>query len=120
MSWLPRALGVLTAAYGASTLVRPAILAGPAGLAQGGPTAPVDVLIRAIGVRDIAVGVLMATSTGRTQQLATGARIAADLGDAVTWAVNPGIDPDARRKTIGVAVGWAALNAIGLLAARRG
>ena len=119
MSWFPRTLGVLTAAYGASTLVRPAILTKPAGLAQGGPAAPVDVLVRAVGVRDIAVGVLMAVSSGRTQRLAVGARIAADLGDAVTWAVNPGIDTDARRKTIAVAVGWAALNALGLLTTRR-
>jgi hypothetical protein len=119
MSWLPRTLGVLTAAYGLATLVRPAILSGPAGLAQGEPPAPVGILVRAVGVRDIASGVAIAVTSGRAQQVALVARIASDLGDALTWAANPSVESSARTKTIAVGVGWGALNALGLLVARR-
>jgi hypothetical protein len=119
MTWLPRTLGVLTAAYGLATLVRPAILARPSGLSAGEPPAAVSTLVRAVGVRDIASGVAMAVSSGRAQRIAVGARIVADLGDAVTWAFSSSPDPGARRKTIAVGVGWAALNAIGLAAVRR-
>jgi len=119
MTWLPRTLGVLTAAYGLATLVRPAILAKPSGLSAGEPPPSVSTLVRAVGVRDIAGGVAMAVSSGRAQRIAVGARIAADLGDAVTWAFSSSPDPAARRRTIAVGVGWAALNAIGLAAIRR-
>lgn len=118
MSWLPRTLGVLTAAYGVSTLVRPAIFAAPAGLSHGEPPSPVGILVRAVGLRDVANGVVMAVSTGRAQRLAIGARIAADLGDAVTFALSQNSDPAGRRKAIMVGVGWGALNALGLLASR--
>jgi hypothetical protein len=119
MTWLPRTLGVLTAAYGLATLVRPALLATPSGLSTGEPPAPVSALVRAVGVRDIASGVAIAVSSGRAQRIALGARIAADLGDALTWSFSSAPDPAARRKTIVVGVGWAALNALGLAAVRR-
>lgn len=119
MTWLPRTLGVLTAAYGLATLVRPAILAKPSGLSTGEPSSPVSTLVRAVGVRDIASGVAVAVSSGRAQQLALGARIAADLGDAVTWAFSSAPDSAERRKTIAVGVGWAALNAVALATTRR-
>jgi hypothetical protein len=114
MTWLPRALGVLTAGYGLATLIRPAILAKPAGLSAGEPTAAVSTLVRAVGVRDIASGVAMALATGRAQRIAVGVRIAADLGDVVTWAFSSSPDRSQRRKTIVVGAGWAALNAVGL------
>ena len=117
MSWIPRALGALTAAYGLTTLARPGVLTRPSGL--GEPSTPVGILVRAVGVRDIANGMAMALApAGPAQQVAVGARIASDLGDALTWALSQP-DPAARRKTIGVALGWAGLNALGLLAARR-
>jgi hypothetical protein len=119
MTWLPRTLGVLTAAYGLATLIRPAILAKPSGLSAGEPPASVATLVRAVGVRDVASGVAMAVSTGRAQRIAVAVRIAADLGDAATWAFGSSVDPAARRKTIAVGAGWAALNAIGLATIRR-
>lgn len=120
MTWLPRTLGVLTAAYGLSTLVRPAIFAKPAGLSGSEPPAPVGILVRAVGVRDLANGVAMAAApAGPALQLAIAARIAGDVGDAVTFALSPNEDPQARRKAIGVGLGWGALNVLGLLAARR-
>jgi hypothetical protein len=120
MTWLPRTLGVLTAAYGLATLVRPAILAKPSGLSAGEPSSSVSTLVRAVGARDIAIGTAMAMSSGRAQQVALAARIASDLGDAVTWAFSSAPDPSARRKTIAVGVGWGALNAIALATTRRG
>ncbi len=62
MTWLPRVFGVLTAVYGLATLVRPAIFAKPAGLSGDEPPVPVGVLVRAVGVRDVANGLAMATA----------------------------------------------------------
>ena len=123
MTWLPRTLGVLTAIYGASTLVRPAIFSRPAGLSGDEPPTPVGILVRAVGVRDVANGLAMALApAGPALRLAVAARIAADLGDAAVFALsdNDNDDADARRKAVGVGVGWGALNVLGLLAARRG
>ncbi len=121
MTWLPRTLGVLTAVYGLSTLAKPSIFAKPAGLSDAEPPAPVSILVRAVGVRDVANGVAMALApAGPALRLAIGARIAADLGDALTFAASPNADPAAQRKAIGVGVGWGVLNILGLLAARRG
>lgn len=120
MTWLPRTLGVLTAAYGLTTLVRPAVFAKPAGLSGDEPPAPVGILVRAVGVRDLANGIAMAAApAGPALQLAVAARIAGDLGDALTFALSPNEDPTARRKAVGVGLGWGALNVLGLLAARR-
>ena len=120
MSWFPRTLGVLTAVYGLSTLVRPSIFAKPAGLSGSEPPAPVGILVRAVGVRDVANGLAMAVAPpGRALQWAVGARIAADLGDAVTFALSPNADPAAKRKAIAVGVGWGTLNLLGLAAATR-
>ena len=62
MTWLPRTLGALTALYGLATLVRPSIFAKPAGLSGDEPPAPVGILVRAVGVRDVANGLAMATA----------------------------------------------------------
>jgi hypothetical protein len=120
MTWLPRTLGALTAVYGAATLVRPSVFAKPAGLSGDEPPVPVGILVRAVGVRDIANGLAMAAApAGPALRLAIGARIAADLGDAATFALSPNESADAKRKAIAVGVGWGALNLLGLLAARR-
>ncbi len=126
MTWLPRTLGVLTAVYGLSTLVRPAIFAKPAGLmstaeeAGDEPPTPVGILVRAVGVRDLANGMAMvAAPAGPALQLAAAARVASDLGDAIVFALSPNDDPAARRKAMAVGVGWGALNVVGLVAARR-
>ncbi len=121
MTWLPRTLGVLTALYGASTLVRPTIFSRPAGLSGDEPPSPVGILVRAVGVRDLANGLAMALApAGPALQAAVVARIAADLGDATVFALSDNADDGARRKAVGVGVGWGALNVLGLLAARRG
>lgn len=119
MTWLPRTLGALTALYGLSTLVRPSIFSKPTGLSGDEAPAPVGILVRAVGVRDLANGLAMAVApAGPALRLAVCARIAADLGDAATFALSPNDDPAAKRKAIGVGVGWGVLNLLGLLAAR--
>ncbi len=120
MTWLPRTLGVLTAVYGLCTLVRPSIFAKPAGLSGDESPNPVAILVRAVGVRDVANGVAMVMApAGPTLRLAIAARIAADFGDAATFALSPNEDPSAKRKAIAIGVGWGALNALGLAAATR-
>ncbi|WP_211177017.1 hypothetical protein [Pseudonocardia acidicola] len=73
MSRFARVLGVLTAAYGLGTLVRPSLLAGPAGLSPkgGGPSRAVATLVRAVGVREVASGLAIALAPeGRALQTA--------------------------------------------------
>ena len=119
MTWFPRTLGVLTALYGASTLVRPTVLSRPAGLSGDEAPLPVGILVRAVGVRDVANGLALAFApAGPALRLAVAARVAADLGDAAVFALSGNDDADARLKAMGVGVGWGAL--LGLLAARRG
>ena len=64
-----RTLGVATAAYGAATMVKPGVLAPPTQLdtTPGETSRPLQTLIRAIGVRDVASGIAIAMSPpGRT------------------------------------------------------
>lgn len=120
MLWIPRTLGVLTALYGLATIVRPAVLAKPAGLSGDEPSTGVSVLTRAVGARDVANGVAVALApSGPALQLAVAARIAGDLGDAATFALAGELDGSARRKAVGVSVGWAALNVLALVVTRR-
>ncbi|MCF7550600.1 hypothetical protein [Pseudonocardia sp. WMMC193] len=116
MTTFARALGVATAAYAVATLVRPSVLTGPTGL---GDSAPAQVLTRAVGARDLASGVAVATApTGRALELALGVRIGADLGDAVAFGLSD-IPADAKKKTLAVSLGWAALNGVALALLRR-
>lgn len=61
MPSLIRALGVITAAYSAALLVRPDVLARPAGLANATDEVPAGtrILVRAVGARDITIGLAM-------------------------------------------------------------
>jgi len=113
---LARALGLATVAYAVTSLVRPAILTGPTGL---GNSRPATVLTRAVGVRDAASGAAIALAPGRRSlQLALAVRVLSDLGDAAVFGT-AGLPADARRKTLAVSVGWAALNAAALAGLRR-
>ncbi|WP_103381194.1 hypothetical protein [Pseudonocardia dioxanivorans] len=120
MSTFARVLGALTTAYGVATIVRPAVLTGPTGLGPrgGDPSPPVATLVRAVGVRDAVSGLAVALAPrGRALQLALTVRVAADVGDAVTLGTAIS-DRDAARRTVAVAGGWAALNALALATAR--
>lgn len=104
---VPRALGALTAAYGAFTLMRPHSLARTAGLLT--PDRPASRATRnlgwAIGARDlISGGAMMLAPPGAPLRAALAARVACDAGDAVGFGVS--VPPSSRAKVIAVAAGW--------------
>ncbi|MEV1045512.1 hypothetical protein [Streptomyces sp. NPDC049916] len=115
-----RWVGAATAAYGVGVLVRPALMARPCGLDEedGSVPVPTALLIRALGVRDAAIGLAMLIAKdGSALRAATACRVAADLGDAVLFGTQLP-DPAARRKAAAVAGGWGALCAAAGLASR--
>ncbi|HET6699378.1 MAG TPA: hypothetical protein VFG88_09840 [Nocardioidaceae bacterium] len=124
MSLLPsRVLSLGTAAYGVFALTRPRHL-GAALVTEPDAQARYELLARTYGGRDLAVSALAVFgSTPTTVRTAMLARIAFDLSDAALLsreAGRPGARPDARAKVLAVTLGWAGLNALALLAARRG
>jgi len=114
MLTLTRVLGAATAAYGVATLVRPAILARPAGLANATGEVPAgsSILIRAVGARDTAIGLAMVLApAGPALRTAVSARVASDLADAAVFgSALP--EPDKRLRIAGVAGVWGALCAV--------
>ena len=115
MSWFPRALGAATAAYSAVVIAKPEVLTTPTGL---GDSPASRTLGTAVGVRDLASGLAVAFApSGLPLRLALLVRVAMDIGDSIVLgAAAP--DKATRTKVVGVALGWAALNALALLATR--
>ncbi|WP_345769998.1 DUF4267 domain-containing protein [Streptomyces sp. OspMP-M43] len=116
-----RWVGAATAAYGVSVLVRPALMARPCGLEDedGSVPDPVALLIRAMGVRDTAIGITMLLAKGHSvRRAATACRVLADFGDAVIFGTQLP-DPAARRKAAAVAGSWGVLCAAAGLASDR-
>lgn len=108
---LPRALGVLTAAYSAAIIVSPKLLAKPCKLTRADGAVPpgVSTVIRAVGVRDVASGlVLAAAPSGAALRAAVVVRVVSDFGDAVVFGIAL---PDAatKAKVAGFAAAWGAL-----------
>ena len=104
---VPRALGALTAAYGAYTLVRPHSLSRAAGLLT--PDRPASRatrnLGRAIGARDLVSGAaMMLAPPGPALRAAFAFRVASDAGDAIGFGVL--VPRSSRAKVIAVASGW--------------
>ena len=116
--WFARLLGLLTLLYSIVALIRPRILVTPTGLVPRPDPVPLGfkVLTRAVAARDAAIGLAMMLAP-MTAPLAwvIGLRIAADVGDAAVFGAQVG-DASARWKTVGVAAGWAVLNALALWA----
>ncbi|MGH3762179.1 hypothetical protein [Actinophytocola sp.] len=85
MTWLPRALGIATAAYGAAITAKPVLPLKPSGMLHGhAPEADQEAFVRTLGVRDLASGVAMALAPGRgAMRTAIAVRVASDLGDLV-------------------------------------
>lgn len=126
MTFLPRLLGALTAAYGAGLLVSPKqLLAQPCDLTEGdgSVSAPVATLSRAIGARDVISGLLMcAAPRGNALRAAIAVRAASDLADAAVLGVSLP-NAQARAKAAAVAGSWGglcALSARGAGGCRRG
>lgn len=104
---VPRALGALTAAYGAYTLARPHSLARVAGLLT--PDRPASRSTRnlgwAIGARDLVSGAaMMLAPPGAPLRAALAVRVACDAGDAIGFGVS--VPSSSRAKVIAVAAGW--------------
>jgi hypothetical protein len=116
--WFARLLGLLTVLYSVVAMIRPRILVTPAGLvARPDPVpGPLRVLTRAVGARDTAIGlaVMLAPMTAPLA-VALLLRIAADLSDAAVFGLSVP-EPAARRRTLAVTLGWAALNLVALWA----
>ncbi|GAA1959353.1 hypothetical protein [Amycolatopsis minnesotensis] len=115
-----KVLGVLTAAYGAAVLVRPATLTTPLDLDRGrGVASSLAMLARAMGARDLAIGVAMAVApAGKPATVAVGARVASDVGDAVIFGTGLA-KRNLKVKAVTAASAWGALCAISLLGNRR-
>ncbi|MGW5050322.1 hypothetical protein [Actinokineospora sp. NPDC004072] len=113
MRVLTRVLGAATTAYGAALIAKPALLAGPAGLANATGEVPGGsrILVRAIGARDAAIGVgMLCAPPGAALRTAVAARVASDLADAAVFSALP--EPDKRRKVVGFALAFGVLCAV--------
>jgi hypothetical protein len=113
-AWPARTVALATVAYGVAITVAPKVLAAPTGLlrADGGVSTAVAALTRSIGTRDAAVAAALALApAGYPIRLLTAARVVSDLSDAV-WLTRSGTDRATNLKIIGVAAGWAALEAV--------
>ena len=113
MIWIPRTIGVLTALYGLSALLKPGVIARHGELADPGDRrSGVALLSATIGVRDLVSGAaIVLAPEGGALLAALAARVSFDLGDAAAFGrLLP--TPRARRKIAAVALAWAALSAL--------
>ena len=115
MTALPRAVGLLAAAYGVSAIARPDIIRRHGELAD---TDAVRLLSTIVGIRDLVSGVLIVVApAGGPLTGALAVRVAFDMGDAAAFGT---LLPTrrARRKIAAVALGWGALCAATIPLAR--
>jgi hypothetical protein len=116
--WFPRIVGLLTAIYGVSALLRPDVISRHGELASPDDRrSGVHVLSAIVGVRDVVSGAaILLAPAGGVLLGALGARIALDTGDAVAFGrLLP--TRRARRKVAAIALGWAAVAALSMLGA---
>jgi hypothetical protein len=117
MPVLSRMLGVTTIAVGVLELAKPDLWAEAAGL---GPDSPaLRGWHHTLGARDVVSGLAMTLApAGGPLRAATLFRIVSDVTDALAFGINA---PDAARKgkAAGIALGYAALNALSLRRAGR-
>ncbi|MDQ7810913.1 hypothetical protein Q5425_44930 [Amycolatopsis sp. A133] len=117
MPALTRVLGAATAAYSATIIAAPKVLAKPCGLTTpaGEVTRDVRTLIGGIGARDAAIGLaMMFAPPGRPLHVALAARVASDTADALVFGTGLP-DRSARKKVAVFAAAWAALCAASAL-----
>ena len=112
MPVLSRVLGLATIATGALEFVKPDLWAKPTGIV--GPSPAMRTWHQTLGARDVISGLAMAFApAGPALRAATLFRIVSDTTDALAFGINA---PGARLKTkaAGVALGYAAVNALSL------
>lgn len=110
-SAFPRTLGVLTAGYGAYTLLRPASLPRAARLEPATPLSPTGrALAGVVGWRDLLSGLAMTLApSGALLRAAVAARVAADAADVAAFGAAA---PSASKaRVVAVAAAWGALSA---------
>ena len=116
MIWFPRMVGILTAVYGLSAIVRPEVIArhgeldDPAIRRSG-----VALLSAIVGVRDVVSGVaILVAPSGAVLLAALAARVTFDAGDAALFG---SLLPTrrGRRKIATVALGWGGVSALSML-----
>lgn len=119
-AWLPRALGVATAVYGAAITAKPELLLGPSGMLRDGEPEPEqEMFVRTLGVRDLACGVAMAAAPTRAAlRTAIAVRVVSDVGDVLVLGRALRGRPE-RTKVVAVAGCWATLCALSTVATRR-
>ncbi|MET9214870.1 MULTISPECIES: hypothetical protein [unclassified Nocardia] len=107
--WPFRLLGVVTAAYGVSVAARPEVLLRPCGWESD--RAGSRALARMVGCRDAISGAAMVLAPdARVARAAAGARIAADLADALV--LGAAVEPRLRRTAIAVPLVWGLIGAV--------
>lgn len=117
LTWMPRALGLATAAYGASVLLRPALFLRPTGLAAGEPGMALATTARAVAGRDLVSGLVMACApAGSGLRTAIAIRVGCDASDTVLFSAM--LRGPERTKSVAVAAGWGILCGLSALAAR--
>ena len=112
MPVLSRVLGVATIATGVLEFAKPDIWAQPTGIV--GPSPAMTTWHQTLGARDVLSGLAMTLApAGPALRAATLFRIASDATDAVAFGINA---PTAqlKAKAAGIALGYAALNALSL------
>jgi hypothetical protein len=116
MIWFPRIVGLLTAVYGVSAVLKPDVIARHGELAEPSDRrSAVALLSVTIGIRDLVSGIaIVLAPAGGVLLAALGARVAFDAGDAASFGR---LLPTrfARRKVAAIAVGWGAISALSMI-----
>jgi hypothetical protein len=114
--WFPRVVGLLTALYGVSAVLKPDVIARHGELASPSDRrSAVALLSVTIGIRDLVSGIaIVLVPAGGLLLAALGARVVFDAGDAAAFG---SLLPTrfARRKVAAVAVGWGAISALAMI-----
>ena len=118
MIWFPRIVGLLTALYGVSAVLKPDVIARHGELASTSDRrSAVALLSVTVGIRDMVSGIAIVLAPAGGALLAVlGARVAFDAGDAAAFGrLLP--TRSARRKVAAIAVGWGAISALAMIGA---
>jgi hypothetical protein len=114
--WIPRVVGLLTALYGVSAVLKPSVIARHGELAAPSDRrSAVALLSVTIGIRDLVSGIaIVLAPAGGVLLAALGARVVFDAGDAVAFGrLLP--THSARRKVAAIALGWGATSALAMI-----
>ncbi|HEY2792790.1 MAG TPA: hypothetical protein VGJ28_10560 [Micromonosporaceae bacterium] len=112
---LYRLVGAVTAVYSAALVVGPKLLIRPGGMDRTPSSA---MAVRAIGVRDTAIGVAMMSCRSKSAIATVGmCRAVADAGDAGIFGRS--LSSESKWKIGGFAAAWSALSAVATVTALR-